>query len=235
LLPLDDRVIEDHLLGKQVVGIYPLLPDETCLFLAADFDGKSWRDDVTAFAGTCRSFGLPVEIERSRSGDGAHAWFFFTTALPAAIARKLGSFLLTETMDRRPGIGFKSYDRLFPNQDTMPMGKKARLALSDRLAAIPADEERLLLATGRYVGEGFDDARLDTLFLVMPVSWRGTLVQYAGRIERQHPGKTEVRIIDYADRNVPILAKMFDKRLRGYRKMGYSADPKPRDARLPGL
>ena len=688
LLPLDDRVIEGHLLGDHVVGIYPLLPDETCFLLAADFDGESWQEDVAAFTETCRSFNLPVAIERSRSGNGAHAWFFFASALPAAVARKMGSFLLTETMDRRPGIGFKSYDRLFPNQDTMPkggfgnlialplqkeprsrgctvflddsmspiadqwaflasvrkidvatverlvedaarqgrilgirstpdfenpgapwertpsgkpppmpialppevratlrqelfietrdlppaalmrlkriaafqnpeffklermhfstvrvpriipcarehtdhlalprgctdeaaqflaengsrlivddlrergqpvpftfrgtltteqdeavrkvlahdlgvlvappgsgktvagaflvaaracstlilvhrqplleqwvrqlstflgidpgevgrvgggkrepngrldvamvqslarrdgaddlvasygqvivdechhvsaasfervmrevrakyvtgltatpfrrdghepilhmqcgpvrssaaravmgggelhrglvcrrtdfrwdgpedagiqaiygaleqderrneailddviaavaqgrspivlterrshldllaarlerfvrhlvvlhggMGKKERQALSERLAAIPADEERLLLATGRYVGEGFDDARLDTLFLVMPVSWRGTLVQYAGRLDRLHPGKTQVRIVDYADGNVPILAKMFEKRLRGYRKMGYSVDPKPSDARLPGL
>jgi superfamily II DNA or RNA helicase len=83
------------------------------------------------------------------------------------------------------------------------------------------DEERLLLATGRYIGEGFDDARLDTLFLVLPVSWKGTLVQYAGRLHRLHPGKREVRIVDYVDGKVPMLARMFERRRVGYRAMGY--------------
>ena len=101
------------------------------------------------------------------------------------------------------------------------MRSKARRAAIEQLARIPDNEERLILATGRFIGEGFDDARLDTLFLAMPVSWRGTLVQYAGRLHRQHHAKTEVRILDYVDRNVPMLARMFDKRMRGYRAMGY--------------
>jgi len=94
----------------------------------------------------------------------------------------------------------------------------------DRLAAIPDNEERLVLATGRYIGEGFDDARLDTLFLALPVSWKGTLIQYAGRLHRLHPDKTEVRIYDYVDRDVPMLARMFERRLRGYRAIGYSTE-----------
>ena len=79
----------------------------------------------------------------------------------------------------------------------------------------------LSLATGRYIGEGFDDARLDTLFLTMPVSWRGTIVQYTGRLHRSHPGKREVRIYDYVDRCVPVLARMYERRLAGYRSIGY--------------
>jgi len=98
---------------------------------------------------------------------------------------------------------------------------KERREIQEHLASIPVDEERLLLATGRYIGEGFDDARLDTLFLGLPVSWKGTLVQYAGRLHRLHPGKREVRIVDYVDNNVPMLAKMFEKRRIGYRSMGY--------------
>jgi superfamily II DNA or RNA helicase len=101
------------------------------------------------------------------------------------------------------------------------MRSKARRAAIEQLASIPDHEERLVLATGRFIGEGFDDPRLDTLFLAMPVSWRGTLVQYAGRLHRRHHAKTEVRIVDYVDRNVPMLARMFDKRMRGYRTMGY--------------
>ena len=101
------------------------------------------------------------------------------------------------------------------------MKPKERREVLARLARIPDGEERVLVATGRYIGEGFDDARLDTLFLALPVSWKGTLVQYTGRLHRLHPGKTEVRIYDYVDKDVPMLFKMFKKRLRGYRAIGY--------------
>jgi very-short-patch-repair endonuclease len=102
------------------------------------------------------------------------------------------------------------------------MGKKQRQAVADRLVAIPRDEARVVLATGKYVGEGFDDPRLDTLFLTLPVSWRGTIAQYAGRLHRLYDGKREVRIYDYADLNVPMLARMFDRRCRGYEAIGYT-------------
>jgi superfamily II DNA or RNA helicase len=107
------------------------------------------------------------------------------------------------------------------------MGAKAHRAVRAQLAAIPANEERLVLATGRYIGEGFDDARLDTLFLAMPVAWKGTLVQHTGRLHRLHPGKSEVRIFDYVDRAVPMLLRMFEKRLRGYRAIGYARGGAP--------
>ncbi len=99
--------------------------------------------------------------------------------------------------------------------------------MKERLAAIPEAQERLVLATGRYIGEGFDDARLDTLFLALPVSWKGTLVQYTGRLHRLHPGKRVVRIFDYVDREVPMLLRMFEKRLRGYRAIGYARGEAP--------
>ena len=102
-------------------------------------------------------------------------------------------------------------------------GNKRRRDDLSRLTAIPDNEERLVLATGRYIGEGFDDARLDTLFLALPVSWKGTLIQYAGRLHRLHPDKTEVHIYDYVNRNVLMLARMFESRLCGYRAIGYSA------------
>jgi very-short-patch-repair endonuclease len=101
------------------------------------------------------------------------------------------------------------------------MYKKELNAISIRLAAIPAEEARVILATGRYVGEGFDDARLDTLFLTLPVSWHGTIAQYVGRLHRLYDGKREVRVYDYADLNVPMLARMFDRRGRGYDAIGY--------------
>src|SRR5262249_25902358 len=101
------------------------------------------------------------------------------------------------------------------------MQRKVFQAVAARLLSIPDDEERVLLATGRYIGEGFDDARLDTLFLTMPVSWRGTVAQYVGRLHRLHDRKREVRVYDYADLDVAILARMFDRRCRGYEAVGY--------------
>jgi very-short-patch-repair endonuclease len=102
------------------------------------------------------------------------------------------------------------------------MGKKQRQAASDRLAAIPPGEGRVILATGKYIGEGFDDPRLDTLYLTLPVSWRGTIAQYVGRLHRLYNDKREVRVYDYADLNVPMLARMFDRRCRGYEAVGYT-------------
>jgi superfamily II DNA or RNA helicase len=107
------------------------------------------------------------------------------------------------------------------------MGMKVDRATRAQLEGIPPSEQRLLLATGRYIGEGFDDARLDTLFLALPVSWKGTLVQYTGRLHRLHPGKREVRIFDYVDGQVPALLRMFEKRLRGYRAIGYARGEAP--------
>jgi superfamily II DNA or RNA helicase len=98
---------------------------------------------------------------------------------------------------------------------------KQRRELGERLAGIPDEEERLILATGRYIGEGFDDIRLDTLFLAMPFAWKGTLAQYAGRLLRVRPGKTAVRIFDYVDGSMPVLRRMFEKRLQAYRALGY--------------
>jgi len=121
-LPVEDKVILAHLQGRHVVGVYPLLTDDTCWLLAADFDKASWIDDVAAFAETCRAHGLPAAVERSRSGNGAHVWFFFSAPVPASAARQLACYLITETMSRRHQLSMGSYDRLFPNQDTLPRG-----------------------------------------------------------------------------------------------------------------
>jgi len=127
-LPVTDEVVRWHLSGQDgqrrdfVMGVYPMLLDETCFFLAVDFDRESWQADAGAFVETCRRLEVPVALERSRSGNGGHVWFFFEEAISASLARKLGSHILTETMDHRPGLGLGSYDRLFPNQDTLPKG-----------------------------------------------------------------------------------------------------------------
>ena len=105
------------------------------------------------------------------------------------------------------------------------MGKKQRRAVRDKMAALPEDEPRVIIATGSCIGEGFDDARLDTLFLAWPISWKGTLQQYVGRLHRLHADKKIVRVYDYVDGQVPTLARMFGKRLRGYKSLGYVIEP----------
>jgi len=161
-LPVDDAAVIAHLQGRQVMGVYPLLEDETCWFLAVDFDKSTWREDVLAFVATCRQLGLPAAIERSRSGNGAHVWFFFTEPVPAATARKMGCYLITETMARRHQLSMDSYDRLFPSQDTMPRGRFGNLIalplqheprakgnsvfLDDRLQPRPDDQQWAFLA-----------------------------------------------------------------------------------------
>jgi superfamily II DNA or RNA helicase len=102
------------------------------------------------------------------------------------------------------------------------LGKKQRQALAEQLRTIPGQEPRVILATGRYIGEGFDDARLDTLFLALPISWRGTLQQYVGRLHRMHDNKRVVRVYDYVDWRVPMLGRMYEKRVRGYKAIGYA-------------
>ena len=128
---VSDEIIRNHLMGIDpndrfgrdfTIGVYPLLADESCWFLAADFDKSTWTEDAKTFLETCVSYQVPAVLERSRSGNGGHVWVFFETPVPAVLARKLGALLLTSTMNRRPEIGMDSYDRLFPSQDTLPRG-----------------------------------------------------------------------------------------------------------------
>ncbi len=120
--PVTEEAIERHLRGHHTMGVYPMLADDTCRFLAADFDKETWHRDAGAYLDACRAKGIPAALERSRSGNGAHVWFFFEDPVPASLARRLGAHLLTEAMERNPDIGFRSYDRFFPSQDTVPQG-----------------------------------------------------------------------------------------------------------------
>ena len=121
-MPVTDEVIRRHLSGEITIGVYPMLLDETCRFLAVDFDGDGWSADALAFLEICRMKHLPAALERSRSGNGGHVWMFFAEAIPASLARRLGSHILTEATARQPQTKFASYDRFFPNQDTLPRG-----------------------------------------------------------------------------------------------------------------
>ena len=154
-LPVTDEVVRWHLSGTDdhgqpfVMGLYPMLLDESCFFLAADFDGDHWQEDSAAFIATCRRLNIPAALERSRSGNGGHVWIFFAGAVPAALARKLGAHVLTETMEHRPEVGLKSYDRFFPNQDTLPKGGFGNLI------ALPLQKQARDKGNSVFVDEAF--------------------------------------------------------------------------------
>jgi hypothetical protein len=299
--PVDDTAVIGHLTGRHVMGVYPLLEDETCWFLAVDFDKKTWTEDVSAFAEICRRMGLPAAVERSRSGEGAHVWFFFSSPVPATTARKMGCHLITETMSRRHQLSMDSYDRLFPSQDTMPRGGFGNLIalplqhgprkngnsvfLDENLQPRPDDEQWAFLASvpridpavveaiareaarqGSVIGVRMADmagegeaapwTRLPSrsprpVVIAEPLPltvravpakasttrgstrsffrcrcrgrgrWSSTQAAYTD------PAKKEVRIFDYVDREVPMLLRMFEKRLRGYRSIGYARGESP--------
>jgi len=147
---LDEHVIEDHLRGSIVAGIYPMFPDETCHFLAMDFDEAGWQDDVTTVREVCTEFDIPVAVERSQSGNGGHLWFFFEDRLSASLARKFGAAILTFSMNRRHEIHFKSYDRLFPSQDTISKGGFGNLI------ALPFQKSARKNNNSEFVNESFE-------------------------------------------------------------------------------
>jgi superfamily II DNA or RNA helicase len=183
-IPLTDAVIENHLLGKEAVGVYPLLPDETCWFLAADFDKKTWEYDSLAFLESCRELNVPAALERSRSGKGGHIWIFFERALPAITARKLGCLLLTRTMERRHQVGLDSYDRFFPNQDTMPKGGFGNLI------ALPLQFAPRMAGNSVFV---------DSDFRVLPDQW-----QFLSSIRRLN-AETAEEIVAAAQRKGDLI------------------------------
>lgn len=147
--PFDEKAVEEHLRGNIVAGVYPMLSDETCRFLAIDLDEEEWRKDVAALRATASEHAIPLAIERSRSGNGAHAWVFFETPLSAVVARKFGTALLTRTMSARHELAFKSYDRLFPSQDTMPTGGLGNLI------ALPLQKEARTVHNSEFIDEAF--------------------------------------------------------------------------------
>lgn len=168
-VPVTDRVLVDHLQGTIVAGVYPLVEGDRCHFVAVDFDGPGWQGDVAAFAEAARAAGLPVAVERSRSGNGAHAWFFFAGQVPAVAARQMASYLLTEAMSRRSEIGMKSYDRLFPNQDTVPRGGYGNLI------ALPLQRAARQAGNSVFVDDAFKPFSDQWAFLSRQRSWGRSL------------------------------------------------------------
>ena len=148
-VPLTLEHIHQHLSGRMTLGVYPLLKDETCHFLAVDFDKRTWMEDVAAFTRICGRHKIACALERSRSGNGAHVWFFFERPLTSRVARRFGCALLTETMETRHQVGLDSYDRLFPSQDTMPKGQFGNLI------ALPLQAEPARSGNSLFVDDQF--------------------------------------------------------------------------------
>jgi superfamily II DNA or RNA helicase len=181
---LNDQVIHDHLSGKVIAGIYPLLKDETCCFLAVDFDKATWSDDASTFLQTCSQWNIPACLEKSRSGKGAHIWIFFEQPIPASLARKMGAAILTRTMEERHHVGLDSYDRMFPNQDTLPKGGFGNLI------ALPLQHVPRTSGNSVFLADNFQPHEDQWAFL--------TSIQRMG-IERVRA------IVDEAERNGKII------------------------------
>jgi superfamily II DNA or RNA helicase len=181
------------------------------------------------------SFRLPlsIEVEKARSIQEIYSALIADERRNEMIIRDVldaikdgrSPVVLTERREHLENLAGR-LDPIIRNVVVMKGGasKKQRKLIAETMSQIPDDAERLILATGRYLGEGFDDARLDTLFLTLPISWRGTVAQYAGRLHRLHETKKRVIIYDYVDVFVPVLAKMYERRCKGYRSLGYELD-----------
>ena len=194
---VSEIIIRNHLLGHDpdkgnqsdfTIGVYPLLPDETCWFLSADFDKTTWKEDAIAFLETCRTYNVPAALERSRSGNGGHIWIFFSEPISASVARQLGAFMLTETMERRPEIGLDSYDRFFPSQDTIPTGGFGNLI------ALPLQNKARKLGNSLF---------LDQEFNIYPDQWA-----FLANIQRMKRQEAEILVEEAIRRGHVVGVRM---------------------------
>jgi len=210
LTPVRDEVIYDHLAGEHTIGVYPLCTDNSCALLAVDFDDADWKADVKAFARSCEDLSIPVAIEISRSGSGAHAWIFFDSNVAAIDARRLGTAVISYTCSQTRQLQLKSYDRLFPNQDTMPKGGFGNLI------ALPLQRPARDKGYSVFVDKNlkpFSDQweYLSTIKRMNPVDIESTILQAT---DGSHP--LDVSFIDGEDLATPWKTKAsLSKQLTG--------------------
>ncbi len=197
LIPLADTTLYDHLAGAHTIGVYPLLEDDACHFLAVDFDEAQWKEDAHAFAESCDELGVPVAIEISRSGQGAHAWVFFAHKVSARDARRLGSAIISHTCSRTRQLKLSSYDRLFPNQDTMPKGGFGNL-IALPLQKEPREDGRSVFVDADFRPHQDQWAYLASVQLMAPHDIEPTILRATGGM---HP--LDVTFIDDEDLATP--------------------------------
>lgn len=197
LLPFTDQVIMEQLEGKKDIGIYPLFPNGTCHFLAVDFDGAQWKNDVLLFMDSCQKVSIEASIERSRSGKGAHVWIFFDEPIQAKIARELGMFLLTETKARNSGFNLSSFDRLFPNQDVLPKGGFGNLI------ALPLHKQGAQMGNRLFVDREFKEYPDQWLYL--STLRKVSIIEIQKLIKSENDIKEEKRV--YSTRKVHVEVK----------------------------
>jgi len=183
-LPLTERVIHDHLVGDKIIGCYPLLKDNSCWFLACDFDKDGWVLDSLAFLDVCKRFEVPAYLERSRSGRGGHVWIYFSSPVSAIMARQLGMRLLRETMNVRAEVDLASYDRFFPNQDFVPSGGFGNLI------ALPLQKKSRAAGNTEFINP--EDPELHSY----PDQWA-----FLSRVERLTPAYLEALL-----EKIPVIA-----------------------------
>lgn len=214
---LDERAVETHLRGEQTLGVYAIGTDDTCQFLAADFDGEGWRDDVLAYREAAERVGITAAIERSRSGNGAHGWIFFAEPMPASVARRLGAILVAKASALRPTLSLGAYDRLFPNQDTLPVGGFGNL-IALPLAKAPRQNGNTLFVDQQMVA--FDDQW--SYLAGLPRLNRESLERVLARIAPVAPGPPPSRtgsgldqVDDFALQNDAMVLDLSQPRIRG--------------------
>ena len=197
LMPLTDSVIYDHLAGDHTVGMYPLLTDDNCYFLAVDFDKDEWREDAIAFVKSCQELGVPSGLEISRSGNGGHVWVFFAGSVSARDARRLGTALISHTCARTRQLKLTSYDRLFPNQDRMPKGGFGNL-IALPLQKKPREDGRSVFVDGALNPYPDQWAFLATIQPMSPHDIEPVILRATGGV---HP--LDVTFIDEEDHKEP--------------------------------
>ncbi|GEK90984.1 TOTE conflict system archaeo-eukaryotic primase domain-containing protein [Alkalibacterium kapii] len=201
--PYTPEVIREHLLGNLIAGVFPITTDDTCYFLAIDLDGENWNEDVKALREVCSTFGIPMSVERSQSGNGAHCWVFFQTEVMASTARKLGSELIRQAMTKRHELDFASFDRLFPNQDTVPKGGLGNLI------ALPLQKQARANGNSLFIDTHFQP--IEDQWAYLSSIEKVSSEQLAVFIEKLKEENGEISLSDRNESRPPIESRDFPK------------------------